>query len=152
MLEIKDSIEDDVFELVNNLRDEDQREADLMGLDPAESLLQATQYAVYKKSIFLDGEMRAMGGVAGNLFGSIGALYLLTSRKALELSPIKFFRIYKREVQIMSELFPTLTNYVDASYTGAVRMLSLAGFDLEGPFEYGPDKAPFIKFTLKTVN
>lgn len=119
-----------------------------MGIDPFEDLCSTLCYAVYKKSIFLDDKIMAMWGVCGNLFGTVGTIYLVTSTTVLDISPIRFARIYKREATVMSSLFPTLQNYVDASYEGAVRLLTISGFRLSGPFPVGVDEAPFYKFTL----
>jgi hypothetical protein len=86
-----------------------------------------------------------MWGVAGISLGIKGMPYLITSPLSETISPIKFAKIYTSQVKEMKKLFPVLENYVDASYTGAVRMLSLAGFRLDPVTINNND---FFKFSM----
>ncbi len=82
------------------------------------------------------------------IMGNTGAPWLLTSPEALKVSPLRFARVYKAEVQKMLKMFPNLVNYVDSSYNQAVRLLQIVGFDLEDPKPYGKNGGLFRKFTM----
>lgn len=147
-IEIRDSVIKDVRELSKDFREKDRQEAINCGLVPHKALYQCYKQAVYKKTALIDNKVAAMWGVAGTLFGMTGQPYLVTGNSVYEISPIKFAKIYRNEVEIMKTLFPILENYVDASYEGAVRMLEIAGFKLDNPLELGPNKSLFYRFSL----
>lgn len=123
-------------ELSLTLRSKDKLEAETLGLDPRKALFNSYRRATYRKTCLINDEVAAMWGVVGTLMGVTGQPYLITGEKVSRVSALTFARIYKQEALKMKELFPVLENYVDASYKGAVRMLEIAGFTLEDPFEY----------------
>lgn len=84
-----------------------------------------------------------MWGVCGNVLSETGFPFLVTGFPALEVSPVRFTRLYKKEVKQMNKLFPELTNYVDSAYTESVRLLKLTGFTV-----YEPSPSGFQKFEL----
>lgn len=132
------------------LRKEDIKEAKALGLYPHRGVFFAYRYACYRRTALINGEVAAMWGLHGELLGSIGHPYLITGVAVTKISPITFARIYLEEVKEMSKFFPNLENYVDASYSGAVRMLKIAGFSFEGPFDT-PKGDKFLKFKLETI-
>jgi hypothetical protein len=87
-----------------------------------------------------------MWGICGVHIGLIGHPYLITGYKALSVSPVRFAKIYIQEVQVMKRMFPVLENYVDAEYTGACRLLEIAGFTLEGPMMLNNNQ--FYRFSM----
>lgn len=137
-------------QLGQTLRAADKKEAERLGLDPTKAVFHAYHGAVYRKTALVNGEVAAMWGVVGTPLGTLGRPYLITGEAVEKISPYKFARIYMNEVQQMKKLFPVLENYVDASYTGAVRMLKLAGFQLGRLFNLG--NSQFYVFTMKTQN
>src|ERR1700744_4390146 len=146
-VEIRNSTRKDIKKLVENIRDKDRLEALALGFEPEEGLNYCYDYSVYRRTALVNGKVAAMWGIGGDLFGAVGRPYFVTSYDAEKISPIKFARIYKQEVEAMRTFFPMLENYVDASYAGAIRMLEIAGFDLDGLHYLGPDKSPFYRFT-----
>lgn len=147
-LEIVPSIALHARELSLDLRERDILEAERMGLDPRKAVFQAYRKGLYRRTALIDDEVAAMWGVAGDALGEIGTPYLITGHKVKRVSPLRFSRIYRNEVQVMKELFPKLENYVDATYTGAVRMLSLSGFKLGEPEMHNGNL--FRRFTMET--
>jgi len=113
--------------------------------------MELSKHSVYRKTATIEGLIAAMWGIGGDLFGLIGRPYLITSNEVYKISPLQFSKIYRKEVESMKNFFPQLENYVDASYEGAVRMLKIAGFELEGPIDFGPHKRPFYKFSMVGV-
>ena len=129
MLNIVDSELKHARELAKNLREKDKQEAIHAGWEPHKALFLSYRQGVYRKTALIDDQVAAMWGAAGSILSGKGIPYLITSDLVYQLSPIKFARIYKNEVKEMLKVFDTLENYVDSSYTEAVRMLELAGFD-----------------------
>lgn len=135
-IQIRDSEIGDVSLLNADLRIKDKEEATRLGLDPEEVLRLSYEHAVYRKTALSGNTVLAMWGVCGTPFGVIGTPYLLTSEAIYSVSPIRFARIYMREMKIMSEMFPILENYVDPTYESSVRMMEISGFKLEEPVLY----------------
>lgn len=148
MITMRDSVLSDIPDIYQDLRELDRLEALRLGVNTLDSLRKAYSHSLYCKTFRIDNEIAAMSGVAGNLFGDIGIPFLLTTNKVYEISPFTFSRIYIDQVRAMLELYPRLENYVDASYKGAVKLLKIAGFKLEGPLELGPKKHSFYKFSM----
>lgn len=97
----------------------------------------------------MDGNVAAMWGLGGTIVGQVGQPYLITGVECEKVSPFAFARVYKQEVELMKTMFPTLENYVDSRYKGAVRMLKIAGFQLsEEPVQVKPTGALFYKFRM----
>ena len=118
------------------LRPADRREIVICGLDPERTVTLSFEHSVLRRTALVGGRVAAMWGVTGTPLGIVGCPWLLTGLPALEVSPIRFARLYKAQVADMLRLFPLLENYVDASYAGAIRMLELAGFRLDDPAPY----------------
>lgn len=130
------------------IRDKDRREALSLGVEPEKALFYSYRRSVYRYTAFVDYKIAAMWGVFGTPVGNTGKPYLVTSDQVYKISPWKFARIYKRELDSMSRLFPVLENVVDANYPEAVRLLRLTGFELSEPFPLGTGM--YQKFTLKS--
>ena len=134
-----------VRELSETMREADKNEMSRLGVAPHKALFYSFKFSILRRTALIDGKVAAMWGVYGVPTGITGQPYLLTSPVSETVSPLKFAKIYMNEVNQMKKLFPVLQNYVDASYTGAVRMLKLAGFELEPVTLNGND---FYKFSM----
>ena len=136
-------------ELSLTLRENDKLEAQAMGLNPVKGCFDVYRRAIWRMTGLIDGKVAAMWGIAGNPLGDVGQVYLITGTEVEKISPLRFARIYKEQVEVMKTIFPILENYVDARYEGAIRLLKIAGFELSGPFEIEPTKALFYKFRIQ---
>lgn len=150
MFEVVQSDMSHVRELSRDLRDEDRQEVEAMGIKPSHALFHSFKRSIMRRTALLDGKVIAMWGVAGTPLSLVGHPYLLTGNYFTNLSPLKFIRTYKLEVEYMKQLFPVLENYVDASYKGAIRVLELVGFKLDEPILVGPRNTPFRRFSMVT--
>lgn len=130
MLEIKHSVLDDVEKLSIDMRDKDRKEAEALGMNAKKALYLTFKYGILRKSAFLNGKIVAMWGICGTPLSLVGRPYLVTSNVVSEMSPLKFTRLYAKEIKVMNSLFPVLENYVDANYDEAVRLLKIIGFKL----------------------
>lgn len=88
-----------------------------------------------------------MWGLHGELLGSVGYPYLVTTPWCEAISPLRFARIYRQEVEIMRQFFPLLENYVDPKYLEAVRLLKMAGFQM---FPEVFNNTCFLRFRLES--
>lgn len=146
IIQVVDSTIDHVWDLINTLREEDKEEIRAAGNTPNEAVLSSFNQSVIRRTLLINDEVAGMWGVYGNVLGTLGIPYFLTGEKINKLSPIKFARLYKQEVQKMKSIFPVLENCVDAKYKGAIRMLKIAGFELSEPVKINDND--FLRFKL----
>jgi hypothetical protein len=119
-----------VRELIETIREDDKREIESYGFSCAKGLWRSYKQGFNNKTALIDGKVCAIWGVGGTLMGYTGQPWLLTSSEVYKISPVKFARIYKREVNNMLKIFPSLVNYVADDYPQAIRLLSLCGFKI----------------------
>jgi len=136
-----------IEELVRTMRDQDRAEIQRLGIDPVPALSFSYKLAIWKRTGLIDGRVAGMWGLCGTPMSLSGQAYLLTSKEVSRISPLSFARIYLDEVETMKKIFPVIENYVDASYSGAVRLLEIAGFTKEETVIL--NNFPFYKFVLK---
>lgn len=136
---------DHVKELSETMREADKNEVRKLGISHHKALFYSYKFSLMRKTALIDDKVVAMWGVFGVPLGVTGQPYFLTSSLIETLPPIKFAKLYLNEVNQMKKLFPVLENYVDADYTGAVRMLKIAGFTLEPVTLNG---CKFYKYTM----
>lgn len=135
-----------VQELALKVNAEDAEEAVALGLKPHRALWRGWKNSILRRVALVDGEVSALWGCSGKLMGYVGCPWLVTSRKAREVSPHEFARIYRAEVREMLGLFPKLVNFVDDRYDAAKKMLRISGFTLDEPAPIGKLKRLFRRF------
>lgn len=129
---IRETVYDDIKIILDDLRKEDYNEIVNAGVKPEDALYGTFASAFWSKTAVIDGKPSAFWGVAGSVLGK-GVPFLLTANDVTKISPLTFFRVYKKEISDITRFFPYLENYVDSEYTGATRMLEMAGFSLDEP-------------------
>jgi hypothetical protein len=134
--------------LGHSMREADEREITCLGLVAHRVLFRSYRYSIIRKTAIVDGEVAAMFGASGVLFGRVGQPWFLTGPASEKVDPIEFARLYRKEVRQMLHLFPILENWVDASYDKAVRLLTIAGFEMGEPKPFGPNNALFRKYRM----
>lgn len=127
---VKVSTLEDVGRLSEVMRPKDRKEAEALGMKAEKALYLTFKHGLLRRTALIDGEVAAMWGVTGTPLSIVGRPYLVTGTLSNKISSLEFCRIYKKEVAVMNALFPVLENYVDASYTEAVRLLKITGFTL----------------------
>lgn len=136
-----------IRKLAKTIRENDRREIEAYGFSCEKGLWHSFKKGLMNKTAFIDGEVAACWGVAGTYMGETAMPWLLTGNAVYKISPLKFTRIYQKEVYKMLELFPILSNYVLADYDEAVRLLSIIGFEIGEPEKQG--NGMYRKFTMK---
>ena len=147
-IEIKTSVLDDVYQLWPKLREKDREELTAMGYKPRTAVYYSFKHGLYRKTGFVDGKIGAMWGVCGAPLGMVGQPYLLTTKEFEKPSVKEVVKMYKKEVDIMLQIFPVLENYVDYNYEAAIKLLKLVGFTIEGPVPLGPKRNPFCRYYM----
>lgn len=147
-MEIMEATAAHVRELAPRLRAEDALEITSMGERPLSCLWHSWRGSPLRRTVTVDGTVAAMWGVHGALTGGIGIPWLLTAPE-IERVPVAMVRHGRREAAAMLDLYPTLENYVMASYGRAVRFLGVLGFTLG---ETIPIRGvPFRRFTMNAA-
>ena len=132
--------------MATKLRVKDLEELEAAYLTPRRALWRGFRRSLWTRTAFVDGEIAAIWGLnAPSAIGFVGVPWLLTA-PALERAAFAFIREAKKEVARMLEQYPTLDNYVLASYQGAIRFLKIMGFTLEEPEAIGRNGELFRRF------
>ena len=135
-----------IRDLMENIRPEDRREIEAVGMYYKKGIWQSFKRGIMNHTALIDGKVAACWGVGGSYMGQTAQPYLLTTDEVKKVSPLKFARIYQLQVLEMLEIAPVLENYVLASYTESRRLLEICGFTLGDPEPIGPKKTMFCKF------
>lgn len=143
------TVPEHIRELQDTIREADKREIESYGFSCAKGLWRSYKHGLMNQTAFIDGELAAIWGVGGTFMGSTGAPWLMTSEAIKKISPLKFARLYQKEVHKMLKMFPNLVNYVDADYPQAVRLLQIVGFDIGEPEKHG--NGMYRKFSMNGV-
>lgn len=144
---VRQSIQDDVDYLCDNLRPEDRqevlashgstREALQVGFDESEEC-----WTIIVKDT---GEIAGMYGLA-RYDETLGVPWLLTS-PAIKKVWLPFLRGSRKWVEEANNKYPLLTNAVDADYTVAINWLRFVGFTFIKKHEkWGVGNKPFLEF------
>ena len=113
---------------------------------PAQALANGLAMSSRAWTVFFDGEVAAMWGVAPlALLSDTGAPWLLSS-PAVDRHPVTFLRGSRALVDDIQDGYAVLRNYVDARYARSIRWLRWLGFTVEPPVPIGPEKLPFHPF------
>lgn len=132
--------------LGRNLRDGDALEGERLGIGALDGTRESFWLSSVARTALIDGRVAAMWGVVPA--DGYGRPWLLTAPPCLAVSPLRFARVYSEEAREMLHRFRKLENYVDAGYTGAVRLLQIAGFTLDEAKPYGMMGALFRRFEM----
>lgn len=136
-VEIVPCLLEHVNELAETIRDADRAECESYGFSAKEGLWQSYENGLGNTCALINGKVAAIWGCCGTYLGEVGQPWLLTSNEVYKVSPLKFAKVYQKEVRKMLELFPLLENYVAVEYDEAVRLLSIVGFTIGEPEKYG---------------
>lgn len=141
------ALESHCDQLARNMRQGDKAEVHAAGMSSIKAVRRAFRASTLTRSAFVDGEIAAMWGLGGNLVSEVGHPWLLTT-PAIERVPRAFVREGKNELTKMLRHRSVLSDYVDAKYTGAVRLLEVLGFSLGHPEPRGLRGQSFRQFSI----
>lgn len=135
-IEIVSTTWEHIHALEIDLRPGEIKEISIFDCTPAEALAHTFRESNYSRTALVDGRPAAIWGLKGEFFGDVATPFLLTGHESLRVSPIRFARIYLKELSEMKKAYSILENFVDSEYYEAVRLLKLAGFTVHKPFAY----------------
>lgn len=144
MIDILPTTQEHIFELRDNLRDEDKKEIARFGVSDHEALWASWQDSIICKTAIVEGKVAGIWGISGCLWEGVGRPWILTA-PICDKYPIHFALLYRQEMREMLRIFPVLENYVDAAYHKSLKLLEIMGFTLYNPERYGPNGGMFCK-------
>lgn len=131
--------------VARNMRTEDYLECQRStGRAPSEVLVEAIDLSEYSGVILLDDEPANVYGVVKHPDG-VGIPWSMSTYVA-DRSPREFVRLSLEGIGLIKERYDRLFNFVDASYTRAIKWLKLMGFTVGEPQPYGVLQMPFRPF------
>lgn len=136
-IEIVPTSKEHLLELRETIRDSDRREIEDLGISCEDGILRSFKNSLTNKTLLVDRRVAAVFGCGGTFIGEFGRPWLLTSHEMKNISPLKFVRLYKKEMYEMLEMFPVLENFCSASYTQSLKLLEMCGFTISEPQEIG---------------
>ena len=148
-IEVIPSIPAHVPELVRNLREADRREMTCLGFLPRRVVWRSYKGSIMRRTCMIDDQVGAMWGVSGTIADRVARPWLLTTPLVEAAYSEIGLKIAREELNKMLEAFGHLQNYVDASYTKAIRLLKILGFEIQQPEPMAPTGALFRRFDLK---
>src|SRR6185312_15187362 len=105
-----DTIPSHIREMADKMHAETAQTALKMGVSPHKALWNSYKKSLICKTIFIDGKIAAIFGLAGSLFGEIGQPFLVMTPEVDEY-PMRVAFVYRRELKKMAEMFPVLEDY-----------------------------------------
>jgi hypothetical protein len=120
----------DAKAMLANLRWKDVAECRALGISPGRAVRLSLSESIYAKSAWSDGKIVAMWGVGGPLLSDAGCAWMVAGN-GVEKIPLTFIKICTKEISKMHQYKTTLSNYVHADYTEAVRFFKILGFSVE---------------------
>ena len=129
------------------------RAADMAEIEEGcgQGLRQALEYglahSVEPLLILHGGQPLAAFGEVALVPGVVGVPWLISTTH-IERHPRAFLKACRPLLQRMLQRHPTLTNYIDARNTAAIRWLQWLGFRMDSPVPHGPHRLPFRQFHL----
>lgn len=146
---VRDSVVTDIYALASRLRTEDESEiTGLLAKSPRVALRASYRHAILRRTALIDGEIAAMWGLGGAMLSDIGTPWLMTT-PLVERVPVTFLKVGRAQLAEMLMHRRFLSNYVLATYRGAVRFLEVLGFVLDPATPMGPQGLPFRRFWME---
>lgn len=119
---------------------EDLVELDALGFKPVDAIKSSIEASRKALSIFIDGEIAAVLGVAPRVWG--GQFWLLTGL-AVRRAPIAFLKQGKLAFEMLSAGEALMANVVDARHEQALRLAERFGFFIADAQPHGRNGEPF---------
>ena len=151
--EVRDAVVEDVYALVENLREADRKEITDLGVKPKRAIYRAFRNSLWSRTAFVDDEIAAMWGLCVGMRPGVSALSPLAvpwlhTTPAAERIPLSFVKIGKQELLRMRANRRLLESFVAADYPKAIKFIRLIGFTVEAPVAIGDNGARFCRFHL----
>lgn len=109
------------------MTDDSAETAQKMGSTPLKALWYSYRSSLICKTAFIDGNIAAIWGCAGEVFGETGKPWLVLTPE-IQQYPMRIAFRYKKELKKMNEIFSTLEEYVPENNEKSIRLLTLMGF------------------------
>lgn len=125
-----DTIPAHLQQLFDNMQPELGETMYVSGVSSKKALWSAYRQSFICKSVFINGEIAAIFGISGVMFGQTARPWIAMASEADDY-PMRVAFAYRRELKAMSGMFPILEDFVEENNEKAIRMLQLMGFQVE---------------------
>jgi hypothetical protein len=151
MIRVREAVPDDAAMLLPFLRAPDRLEVERADGDVAIALRSSIERSRLRV-LFLNDDVPLclMGIVEFNLLDPSMASPWLIGTEALDQNPKAFLRETRRWLTEIRHSYSLLVNWVDADYAKAIRWLEWLGFEVYPSEPFGPHRAPFRRFEMRS--
>lgn len=150
LIESRAVLWEDVLELSNTMRPEDRLEIYRQNhFTPFEAVDNSVNNSAISRTALINGKVAAIYGIVPQLVLGRSAWVWMLSSPEIEKAPVEFVKQTRAFFDEMLEIYPVLENWVDASYTRAIKWLKLCGAEFDEARVLGIEKAPHLHFTIK---
>lgn len=126
-IEIIDTIPSHIRSMVECMKEQLKTTAFMLGISPQKALWKSYKQSIFSKTAFINGEIAAIWGCAGDVVGEKGIPWLICS-PAVEDYPFRVMFVFRQELNNMLRMFSILEDFVDESDEKVKRMLKITGF------------------------
>jgi len=147
---IRDSVENDCFEIAKRMRKADQEEVWASHrASPFEATLYGFKHSVVCFTVETHGfPIIIFGIVPENLAGSKASVWMLSTDGIMTVGRV-FIRHSREMIDLMLSYYSYLYNYCDIRNIVALRWLKYMGAEFGEIIPFGQDKLPFQYFSFK---
>lgn len=111
------------------LRAEHLEAIEELGVSTHHSLRETFESSAYRKSLMIDGELAAMGGVAGSLCSSRGQIWFALTERA-RCYPLTVARVAKQQITEVMRTKRELDTVIIPNDKTSLRFVTFLGFEL----------------------
>ena len=130
-----------------NLRSDDRREIEALGLDPAFAVEYSFTGSDEVYTGCVDGVPALIFGTGAPTFSDEASVWALGT-SLCDKVPLAMVRLGRKMVGKFLEQYSVLENHCDARYKKTIKWLRLIGFTVGDPEPYGDKGALFCKLTI----
>lgn len=143
---------DHLFWLANEMSQDDRAECAAMGLGPLRALQFGLQHSVAAWCAIKMPESRPLCAFGvmplGGVLSGVGAPWFLSTPE-LRKYAIRFLKDCDAYLWRMLDIFPVLVEWIDARHTRGVKWVRWLGFELTGPWPWGPFGMPHYRAEIR---
>jgi hypothetical protein len=147
--EIRNARPEDAELLVANMRDDDRKEIEALGMSPLGSMEHSIKHSHFAKTVVVEGEIAIIFGAVFTSVLTGKAMPWFCTSKVVDKHLMWFARYTKRYLPLYFSRYECLENIVDARYNKSINWLKWLGFKVDPPIQVEPYGEMFCKFTLK---
>jgi len=149
VVELREPTSYDVEYLISNMRQPDIDELMALVGNVANVVKESVRLSNYKWSVYANNEFVCIFGIGSpTLLSDTGIVWMLGT-DLLEKHKGSFIRHSREYIEAMLDVYPYLTNFVDARNKRTIRWLKFMGFTFKEAKILGKARLPFHQFEMR---